>query len=99
MLILNFTYPLRCLRIPPVEYHCSRMLRFKYPPPTGTALKCSSYLYFPGNQQIWDSRHRGLPLVGTITYNKNSAFTKEETRPKIKIYLLVTIFFFFVANE
>jgi len=22
MLILNFTYPLRCLRIPPVEYHC-----------------------------------------------------------------------------
>jgi hypothetical protein len=24
MLILNFTYPLRCLRVPPVEYHCSR---------------------------------------------------------------------------
>jgi hypothetical protein len=23
MLILNFTYPLRCLRVPPVEYHCS----------------------------------------------------------------------------
>jgi len=22
MLILNFTYPLRCLRVPPVEYHC-----------------------------------------------------------------------------
>jgi len=21
MLILNFTYPLRCLRVPPVEYH------------------------------------------------------------------------------
>jgi hypothetical protein len=26
MLILNFTYPLRCLRVPPVEYHWSRML-------------------------------------------------------------------------
>jgi hypothetical protein len=25
MLILNFTYPLRCLRVPPVEYHCSRV--------------------------------------------------------------------------
>jgi hypothetical protein len=24
MLILNFTYPLRCFRVPPVEYHCSR---------------------------------------------------------------------------
>jgi hypothetical protein len=24
MLILNFTYPLRCLRVPLVEYHCSR---------------------------------------------------------------------------
>jgi len=24
MLILNFTYPLRCLRVPPVEYHCLR---------------------------------------------------------------------------
>jgi hypothetical protein len=24
MLILNFTYPLRCLRVPPVEYHCSK---------------------------------------------------------------------------
>jgi hypothetical protein len=24
MLILNFTYPLRCLRVPPVEYHWSR---------------------------------------------------------------------------
>jgi hypothetical protein len=23
MLILNFTYPLRCLRVPPVEYHWS----------------------------------------------------------------------------
>jgi hypothetical protein len=23
MLILNFMYPLRCLRVPPVEYHCS----------------------------------------------------------------------------
>jgi hypothetical protein len=22
MLILNFTYPLRCLRVTPVEYHC-----------------------------------------------------------------------------
>jgi hypothetical protein len=22
MHILNFTYPLRCLRVPPVEYHC-----------------------------------------------------------------------------
>jgi hypothetical protein len=28
MLILNFTYPLRCLRVPPVEYHC----------PTGTVM-------------------------------------------------------------
>jgi hypothetical protein len=27
MLILNFTYPLRCLRVPPVEYHCFRLLR------------------------------------------------------------------------
>jgi hypothetical protein len=33
MLILNFTYPLRCLRVPPgvpvppVEYHCSRLYR------------------------------------------------------------------------
>jgi hypothetical protein len=26
MLILNFTYPLRCLRVPPVEYHCSRSM-------------------------------------------------------------------------
>jgi hypothetical protein len=26
MLILNFTYPLRCLRVPPVEYHCLRPL-------------------------------------------------------------------------
>jgi len=26
MLILNFTYPLRCLRVPPVEYHWSRLL-------------------------------------------------------------------------
>jgi hypothetical protein len=32
MLILNFTYPLRCLRVPlgvrvpPVEYHCSRSI-------------------------------------------------------------------------
>jgi hypothetical protein len=25
MLILNFTYPLRCLRVPPVEYHCSKL--------------------------------------------------------------------------
>jgi hypothetical protein len=25
MLILNFTYPLRCLRLPPVEYHCSEV--------------------------------------------------------------------------
>jgi len=24
MLILNFTYPLRCRRVPPVEYHCTR---------------------------------------------------------------------------
>jgi len=24
MLILNFTYPLRCLRVPPVEYHWPR---------------------------------------------------------------------------
>jgi hypothetical protein len=24
MLILNFTYPLRCLHVPPVEYHCSK---------------------------------------------------------------------------
>jgi hypothetical protein len=24
MFILNFTYPLRCLRVPPVEYHCHR---------------------------------------------------------------------------
>jgi hypothetical protein len=24
MLILNFTYPLRCLRVPPVEYHWSK---------------------------------------------------------------------------
>jgi hypothetical protein len=24
MLILNFTYPLRCLCVPPVEYHCSK---------------------------------------------------------------------------
>jgi hypothetical protein len=24
MLILNFMYPLRCLRVPPVEYHCTR---------------------------------------------------------------------------
>jgi hypothetical protein len=27
MLILNFTYPLRCLRVPPVEYHWSRQHR------------------------------------------------------------------------
>jgi hypothetical protein len=26
MLILNFTYPLRCLRVPPVEYHWDRRL-------------------------------------------------------------------------
>jgi len=26
MLILNFTYPLRCLRVPPVEYHWSNKL-------------------------------------------------------------------------
>jgi hypothetical protein len=26
MLILNFTYPLRCLRAPPVEYHCLVLL-------------------------------------------------------------------------
>jgi len=26
MLILNFTYPLRCLRVPPVEYHCFSVL-------------------------------------------------------------------------
>jgi hypothetical protein len=28
MLILNFTYPLRCLRVPPVEYRCSRPLKY-----------------------------------------------------------------------
>jgi hypothetical protein len=28
MLILNFTYPLRCLRVPPVEYHWSRGFTF-----------------------------------------------------------------------
>jgi len=28
MLILNFTYPLRCLRVPPVEYHCLRPLGY-----------------------------------------------------------------------
>jgi len=28
MLILNFTYPLRCLRVPPVEYHCLRPLDY-----------------------------------------------------------------------
>jgi len=26
MLILNFTYPLRCLRVPPVEYHWAKRL-------------------------------------------------------------------------
>jgi len=26
MLILNLTYPLRCLRVPPVEYHWDRRL-------------------------------------------------------------------------
>jgi hypothetical protein len=26
MPILNFTYPLRCLRVPPVEYHCTSSL-------------------------------------------------------------------------
>jgi hypothetical protein len=25
MLILNFTYPLRCLRVPPVEYYWSKL--------------------------------------------------------------------------
>jgi hypothetical protein len=28
MLILNFTYPLRCLRVPPVEYHWSKLSGF-----------------------------------------------------------------------
>jgi len=28
MLILNFTYPLRCLRVPPVEYHWARQNSF-----------------------------------------------------------------------
>jgi hypothetical protein len=36
MLILNFTYPLRCLRVPPVEYHWSRRYKvsdenFRFP--------------------------------------------------------------------
>jgi hypothetical protein len=30
MLILNFTYPLRCLRVPPVEYHCIRVLKSEF---------------------------------------------------------------------
>jgi hypothetical protein len=28
MLILNFTYPLICLRVPPVEYHWSIPFKF-----------------------------------------------------------------------
>jgi hypothetical protein len=28
MLILNFTYPLRCLRVPPVEYHWFKACMF-----------------------------------------------------------------------
>jgi hypothetical protein len=41
MLILNFTYPLRCLRVPlgvrvpPVQYHCSR---FRFPAGLGILL-------------------------------------------------------------
>jgi len=34
MLILNFTYPLRCLRVPLVEYHCCRQY---------SALNCSHF--------------------------------------------------------
>jgi len=30
MLILNFVYPLRCLRIPPVEYHWLRRPRCRW---------------------------------------------------------------------
>jgi len=30
MLILNFTYPLRCLRVPPVEYHWIRQHVFHH---------------------------------------------------------------------
>jgi len=29
MLILNFTYPLRCLRVPPVEYHWIRPSHYR----------------------------------------------------------------------
>jgi hypothetical protein len=32
MLILNFTYLLRCLRVPPVEYQCSRSCNRSGPP-------------------------------------------------------------------
>jgi len=30
MLILNFTYHLRCLRVPPVEYHWSSAYPIRY---------------------------------------------------------------------
>jgi hypothetical protein len=56
MLILNFTYPLRCRRVPPVEYHWSNATGFgislyirKLPVPTRGILiiypKISSLMY------------------------------------------------------
>jgi hypothetical protein len=39
MLILNFTYPLRCLRVPPVEYHCLSRPRTLWKATTKTGVK------------------------------------------------------------
>jgi hypothetical protein len=44
MLILNFTYPLRCLRVPPVEYHWSRVY-------SRSAVKEILYLYEHADSQ------------------------------------------------
>jgi hypothetical protein len=49
MLILNFTYPLRCLRVPPVEYHWSRAF---------AAIKFDEVFssYQPRKKPVWNRR-------------------------------------------
>jgi len=61
MLILNFTYPLRCLRVPPVEYHCPRRNKFelKYRTPSDftDVLTCTIAVMLQSYGHLWYANH------------------------------------------
>jgi hypothetical protein len=67
MLILNFTYPLRCLRLPPVEYHCLR--------PLGYWDRQNIKLYTILNNMCfnWAPRHEGV--LGEWRYSFTHSLT------------------------